>query len=114
MEDGESRSRGNVVAKATNLSEPLIKETVIRLTAEVDDEGESTSRPKPSGNADGKIVALARQKKTPCKSELMAQIGVGLRGVYDDVVAQPVPDRFFELLRQLESSSVAQSKKDIT
>ncbi|WP_041778184.1 NepR family anti-sigma factor [Beijerinckia indica] len=31
------------------------------------------------------------------------QIGKGLRMVYDDVLAQPVPDRFLDLLQALEN-----------
>lgn len=65
-------------------------------------------------STEGKILSVTRLKKTSCKTELMEQIGVGLRSVYDDVLAQPVPDRFFELLRQLESSPGVQAKKDAT
>ncbi|WP_245411988.1 NepR family anti-sigma factor [Methylocella silvestris] len=39
------------------------------------------------------------------------EIGVSLRSVYNDVLSQPVPDRFFDLLRQLESAGGAQFKK---
>ena len=44
-------------------------------------------------------------KKPASKSEIADQIGLQLRSVYDDVVAQPVPVRFLELLRQLERAS---------
>ncbi len=33
------------------------------------------------------------------------QIGQQLKSIYDDVLAQPVPDRFLELLRELEAGS---------
>jgi hypothetical protein len=33
-------------------------------------------------------------------------IGKELRDLYEDVVAQPVPDRFLELLNQLEAGSI--------
>lgn len=46
------------------------------------------------------------------KVEIADQIGLGLRNVYDDVLSQPVPDRFFDLLRQLESVGGPQLKKD--
>ena len=36
-------------------------------------------------------------------------IGTRLRDYYDDVARQPVPDRFVELLKQLESKT---AKKD--
>jgi hypothetical protein len=51
-------------------------------------------------------------KKTSTKSEIADQIGLHLRSVYDDILAQPVPGRFLELLRQLESSSEVRTNKD--
>jgi hypothetical protein len=43
-----------------------------------------------------------RAKKPAAKHEISEQIGRQLRNVYDDVLAQPVPDRFLDLLRALE------------
>jgi hypothetical protein len=51
-------------------------------------------------------------KKTASKSDIADQIGLHLRSVYDDILAQPVPGRFRELLRQLESAAEARSSKD--
>jgi Anti-sigma factor NepR len=51
-------------------------------------------------------------KKPASKSEIADQIGLHLRSVYDDVLAQPVPGRFLELLRQLESTSNSRFSKD--
>jgi len=51
------------------------------------------------------------------RTDLADQIGARLRSVYDDVLVQPVPERFMELLRQLESGPVAPfapAKKDST
>jgi len=50
--------------------------------------------------------------KPASKSEIADQIGLHLRSVYDDVLAQPVPGRFLELLRQLESASHSRFSKD--
>lgn len=41
-------------------------------------------------------------RKAASKSEVADQISEHLRTLYDDVLKQPVPDRFLELLRQLE------------
>ncbi len=41
-------------------------------------------------------------KKPAAKLEIGEQIGRQLRSVYNDVLAQPVPDRFLDLLRALE------------
>ncbi len=51
------------------------------------------------------IVGGPCVRKAASKSEIADQIGLHLRSVYDDVLAQPVPCRFLELLRQLESAS---------
>ncbi|MGC2222068.1 MAG: NepR family anti-sigma factor [Methylocella sp.] len=51
-------------------------------------------------------------KKPASKSAIADEIGLHLRSVYDDVLAQPVPGRFLELLRQLESASHSRLSKD--
>ncbi|PNG26927.1 hypothetical protein CR492_06390 [Methylocella silvestris] len=57
--------------------------------------------------APGRVVPV--KTRTPAK--MADEIGVSLRSVYNDVLSQPVPDRFFDLLRQLESAGGAQFKK---
>ncbi len=53
--------------------------------------------------------------KTRGKSEIMRQqdfgdaIGKELQSLYDDLVAQPIPDRFLNLLNQLEKNMVSSS-----
>ena len=54
---------------------------------------------KPPQKAPGKPGGL--------NSEIQARIGHQLRAMYDDVVRQGVPDRFAELIRQLDSPSAA-------
>lgn len=61
--------------------------------------------------AEGAIGSVSRSRKCG-KADVADQIGVGLRSVYDDVLSQPVPDRFFDLLRQLERVGGPQLKKD--
>jgi hypothetical protein len=41
--------------------------------------------------------------------EFQDSIGKELRNLYDDVVAQPVPDRFLKLLNQLETNVLSSS-----
>jgi len=36
---------------------------------------------------------------------VQGEIGRQLRAVYDDIISEPVPDRFLELLQQLEQSA---------
>src|SRR5579883_1608417 len=47
-------------------------------------------------------AARVRSKSAP-KQEIAEQIGLRLRGIYNDVLMQPIPDRFLDLLRQLEA-----------
>ncbi len=56
-----------------------------------------------------------RPRHPSISSDLADQIGARLRSVYDDVLVQPVPERFMDLLRQLEggpAASFARAKKD--
>ena len=58
------------------------------------------------------IIGGPCAKKPASKSGIADQVGVHLRSVYDDVLAQPVPGRFLELLRQFESASSSRLSKD--
>jgi hypothetical protein len=61
-------------------------------------------------------------RKTASKPEIVEQIGLRLRGCYNDVLMQPIPERFIDLLGQLEAGVPAgpqqepgniASKKDV-
>jgi hypothetical protein len=45
-------------------------------------------------------------RAAPVAGLLGEHIGRELRGLYEDVVAQPVPDRFLELLNKLEAGAI--------
>ncbi len=51
-------------------------------------------------------------RKPASKSDIADQIGMHLRSIYDDVLAQPVPGRFLDLLQQLECTSGTRLRKD--
>jgi hypothetical protein len=51
-------------------------------------------------------------RKAASKSDIADQIGMHLRSIYDDVLAQPVPGRFLDLLQQLECASGTRLSKD--
>ncbi len=53
-------------------------------------------------------------KQGGLNSEIQSRIGHQLRAMYDDVVRQGVPDRFADMIRQLDSPTAAEqvSKKD--
>jgi hypothetical protein len=49
-------------------------------------------------------------KRTPAlPRDAQAKIGEKLKALYDDVVNQPVPERFKDLLAQLDASAAAMS-----
>jgi hypothetical protein len=50
------------------------------------------------------VSTTVGEKEASLGREIQAKIGQQLRAVYDDVVNQGVPDRFADLLRQLEQS----------
>jgi hypothetical protein len=64
---------------------------------------------KPVGQQKPMETAATRHKKDHAKPaklgrEVQARLGQQLRALYDDVVSQGVPDRFTELLNQLDET----------
>jgi hypothetical protein len=65
--------------------------------------------PKPEENnvlplEPGRMRATTRRRRKDApKVPIEEHIGRQLRSIYDDVLSQPVPDRFLELLKQLET-----------
>lgn len=51
-----------------------------------------------------------RQKATSEPNKIGEQIGAQLRSLYDDVLNQPVPDRFLELLNKLETDTISPTR----
>lgn len=47
-------------------------------------------------------ISTAEDAARPGVTDVQAYIGRQLRAVYDDVVKQPIPDRFLALMKQLE------------
>jgi hypothetical protein len=52
-------------------------------------------------------TAAGAGKQGGLNSEIQSRIGHQLRAMYDDVVRQGVPDRFADLIRQLDSQDAA-------
>lgn len=66
------------------------------------------SERKPSGPDDPMETASTRAKKPNAKQaklsrEVQSRLGQQLRAMYDEFVSQGVPDRFTELLNNLEA-----------
>ncbi len=64
---------------------------------------------KRAGAADGPRL----RQRQPKQDDIADQIAQQLRCIYHDVLKQPIPDRFVDLLRELESKPASQGgKKD--
>ena len=50
--------------------------------------------------------------ETGLKSGIQEKLGLKLKEVYADVVNEPVPDRFLDLLNQLEEAEQSDKKSD--
>jgi len=59
-----------------------------------------------TGSSKGKENNTNDEKPKAATSLLGEHIGRELRGLYEDVVAQPVPDHFMELLNKLEAGTI--------
>jgi hypothetical protein len=53
----------------------------------------------------------ASNKRVPLSKELQDHIGGKLRAAYGQLVQEPVPDRFSDLLKQLSEAESTQGKK---
>ena len=64
---------------------------------------------EPRGPAEVTSLARVRARKAEPKSEIIEQIGRRLRSVYNEVLFQPVPERFHDLIDTLERDLAAAS-----
>jgi hypothetical protein len=65
-----------------------------------------------SHNSDVKRGPLPQDASESRRSQGISEhIGKGLRELYGDMLAQPVPDRFLELLNRLEASTISPAPK---
>jgi hypothetical protein len=68
----------------------------------VEDGNKTAKAVKPNKKTEKKIENM---NHAPNQPEIYDLIGQRLRNFYDEVAQQPVPDRFVELLNQLEAKS---------
>jgi len=68
----------------------------------VEDGNKTAKTAKPTNKTEKKIEKM---NHAPAQPEIHDLIGQRLRSLYDEVAQQPVPDRFVELLNQLEAKS---------
>ena len=83
---------------------------------EIEDRTTDTAVAQDAAESDGLVVLNSRRpsrsprSKAEAPNDVGEQIGEQLRGLYDDILNQPIPDRFLELLNQLESDPISGSR----
>jgi hypothetical protein len=65
-------------------------------------EAPAAEQPEAKGLAGVSMLPVSRRKQAP-GPEIVEQIGHRLASVYNSVLAQPIPDRFLDLLAQLDA-----------
>jgi hypothetical protein len=117
MEQEDSRSEGSAVNKMSKLdvqAQGKLGAQILERTGERSGKSGPPSRKIESvtegrmadskgKNGEVKPLSSVRPKKPVQKPEISEQIGRQLRNLYNDVLAQPVPDRLIDLLRTLET-----------
>ena len=68
-----------------------------------------SGEPSPLQHRGKPLTSSLRAKKPIAKPEVSDQIGRQLRTVYNDILSQPVPDRFMDLLKDLDGLAPAAS-----
>jgi hypothetical protein len=98
---GETLTKGKTVTKPIELG---LKPADEGKQSKTDKTG--SGRAKTAEDSGGEVTIMPpRARKSAPKPEIVAQIGQQLARVYKDVVDQPVPDRFLDLLKSLEQGS---------
>lgn len=101
-------TKGETVTKPIELG---LKTNELSKPANLDKPASAKARKDPMIAAEQRTEAdimpltPARSRKTNPKPEIVNQISQRLGDVYKDVLNQPVPDRFLDLLQALESGA---------
>lgn len=93
--DGREAANAVTLGAGGRTVESLVVKGAQRRMAKVD--GAADIMPAGRGRA-----AMGRKS-----NDIGDQIGRELRGMFDEIVAQPVPDRFLELLNRLETNTIS-------
>jgi hypothetical protein len=100
MEHDEDAHKGTAVTKPIDLS---AKKTGGSIRGKEKNQCADPADAAKSARSNATVGATGRKPKP----QIVDQIGLRLRGVYNDVLMQPIPDRFIDLLQQLEGSPSA-------
>lgn len=55
---------------------------------------------------------MQREPRSGADKDIHARIGTRLKAYYDDILVQPVPDRFENLLRQLDEQGASPREQE--
>jgi hypothetical protein len=66
-------------------------------------DGNLSSPEQQRGLAAVSILPVSRRRKPGPRPEVVEQIGHRLASIYNEVLSQPIPDRFLDLLSELEA-----------
>jgi hypothetical protein len=111
MNHDEKTHKGTVVTKPIDVRAKKAGAPVRgRAKAQCADMKEALVPTETGSLAQVGTFAGVRARKAP-KPEIVEQIGLRLRGVYNDVLMQPIPDRFLDLLHKLETGVPAEPQR---
>jgi hypothetical protein len=108
MDQDGKRNKGAPVTRPINLKPRNVALSSRRSDPPKSDETQRSDSPVQSSHQEAKGLAgvsmlpVSRRKPAP-GPEIVEQIGHRLASVYNSVLAQPIPDRFLDLLAQLEA-----------
>lgn len=97
----EIRSTSITPADAPSQDESIAKFATRR------EEGPNKPPGERRGGAPVRETAKPRCRNGHAEATVAAYIGRELREIYDDVLAQPVPDRFLSLLNKLDAGAIS-------
>src|ERR1700761_6793678 len=108
MDQNGKRNKGTPVTRPINLKPRNVALSSRQSESPQSDEakrGETSAAPtheEPKGLAGVSMLPVSRRKQAPGPA-IIDQIGQRLASVYISVLRQPIPDRFLDLLAQLEA-----------
>jgi len=100
-------------ASSTSASDGRVGEPETYLPLDSGREDVNSAHPLLAEHGGTRVVdpGLGMGLVLPFESEIQGHIGRQLRTLYDEMLQQPIPDRFFELLKQLDERSPSEDLK---
>jgi hypothetical protein len=102
MEEDDELQKGTAVTNPIELRAKKAGAPVHEGVEKSQDQTEISAAKGACSPAAVSMLDAVRVRKAP-KPEIVEQIGHRLRGVYNEVLMQPIPGRFLDLLATLES-----------